>query len=62
MGYDVVICSDINRTVLSRTRNSPGRRLVAVQGGGFCMIGGYTAFGAGKWGPDRVGADDPGGP
>jgi uncharacterized membrane protein len=48
-GYDVVICSDINRTLLTDAQLAWTVELVATQGGGFCMIGGYTAFGAGKW-------------
>lgn len=47
--YDVVICSDITRTIFSDTQLAWTVDLVAQQGGGFCMIGGYTAFGAGKW-------------
>ena len=49
LGYDVVICSDINRTIFSEAQLAWTVELVASQGGGFCMIGGYTAFGAGKW-------------
>jgi uncharacterized membrane protein len=49
LGYDVVICSDINRTIFSDAQLAWTVDLVATQGGGFCMIGGYTAFGAGKW-------------
>ncbi|MBN2450555.1 MAG: hypothetical protein JXR77_09195 [Lentisphaeria bacterium] len=48
-GYDVVICSDINRTIFTEDQLSWTVELVAERGGGFCMIGGYTAFGAGKW-------------
>ena len=47
--YDVVICSDINRTIFTDKQLEWTRDLVARRGGGFCMIGGYTAFGAGKW-------------
>lgn len=47
--YDVVICSDINRTIFSDEQLAWTVELVAAQGGGFCMIGGHTSFGAGKW-------------
>jgi uncharacterized membrane protein len=49
LAYDVVICSDINRTIFTDAQLAWTVDLVAAQGGGFCMIGGYTAFGAGKW-------------
>lgn len=49
LSYDVVICSDINRTIFTDAQLAWTVELVAQQGGGFCMIGGYTAFGAGKW-------------
>ena len=49
LSYDVVICSDINRTIFSDDELAWTVDLVARQGGGFCMIGGYTAFGAGGW-------------
>lgn len=48
-GYDVVICSDINRSIFSDDQIEWTRQLVADNGGGFVMIGGYTAFGAGGW-------------
>jgi uncharacterized membrane protein len=48
-GYDVVICSDINRSIFSEDQLEWTRQLVAENGGGFVMIGGYTAFGAGGW-------------
>jgi uncharacterized membrane protein len=47
--YDVVICSDINRSIFSEEQLEWTRQLVAENGGGFAMIGGYTAFGAGGW-------------
>lgn len=47
--YDVVICSDINRSIFSDEQLEWTRQLVAENGGGFAMIGGYTAFGAGGW-------------
>jgi uncharacterized membrane protein len=49
LDYDAVICSDINRTIFSDQQLSWTVELVASQGGGFAMIGGYTSFGAGKW-------------
>jgi uncharacterized membrane protein len=49
MTFDVVICSDINRTIFSDQQLAWTVELVADQGGGFCMIGGHTSFGAGKW-------------
>jgi len=49
MDYDVVICSDINRTIFTDAQLAWTVELVANQGGGFCMIGGHTSFGAGKW-------------
>lgn len=47
--YDVIICSDINRSIFSDEQLQWTVDLVAARGGGFCMIGGYTAFGAGRW-------------
>jgi uncharacterized membrane protein len=47
--YDVVICSDINRSIFTDDQLEWTRQLVAENGGGFVMIGGYTAFGAGGW-------------
>ena len=47
--YDVVICSDINRSIFTDEQLAWTVELVAELGGGFCMIGGYTAFGAGGW-------------
>jgi len=49
MAYDVVICSDVNLSLFTPDQLAWTVDLVAKQGGGFCMIGGYTAFGAGKW-------------
>lgn len=49
LAYDVVICSDINRSIFSDEQLEWTRQLVAENGGGFAMIGGYTAFGAGGW-------------
>jgi uncharacterized membrane protein len=49
LAYDVVICSDINRSIFSDEQLEWTRQLVAENGGGFVMIGGYTAFGAGGW-------------
>ena len=49
LSYDVVICSDINRSVFTEDQLRWTVDLVTQRGGGFCMIGGYTAFGAGGW-------------
>ena len=47
--YDVVICSDINRFILSKEQLAWTRELIEKRGGGFCMIGGDTSFGDGGW-------------
>jgi uncharacterized membrane protein len=47
--YDVIICSDINRTAFSQAQLDWTVELVAKRGGGFAMIGGVTSFGAGFW-------------
>jgi uncharacterized membrane protein len=47
--YDVIICSDINRTAFSQQQLDWTVELVAKRGGGFAMIGGVTSFGAGFW-------------
>ena len=47
--YDVVICSDINRFILSKAQLAWTRELVEKRGAGFCMIGGNTSFGDGGW-------------
>ncbi|MFM1551145.1 MAG: glutamine amidotransferase [Lentisphaeria bacterium] len=47
--YDLVICSDINLSIFTPEQLQWTVDLVAERGGGFCMIGGYTAFGAGGW-------------
>lgn len=47
--YDVIICSDIKRSLFSQEQLDWTRKLVAEQGAGFCMIGGLTSFGAGDW-------------
>ncbi|MFP4580643.1 MAG: glutamine amidotransferase [Candidatus Sumerlaeia bacterium] len=47
--FDVVICSDINRFIFSEEQLEWTRDLVSERGGGFCMIGGHTSFGAGGW-------------
>lgn len=47
--YDVIICSDIKRSLFSHDQLNWTRKLVAEQGAGFCMIGGLTSFGAGDW-------------
>jgi uncharacterized membrane protein len=48
-GYDVVICSDINRTAFTQEQLDWTVELVHQRGGGFAMIGGNTSFGAGNW-------------
>ncbi|MCL3779591.1 hypothetical protein EMN47_04220 [Prolixibacteraceae bacterium JC049] len=47
--YDVVICSDINRTIFSDAQLQWTRDLIEKRGGGLCMIGGNTSFGSGGW-------------
>jgi uncharacterized membrane protein len=47
--YDVVICSDINRTAFTQEQLDWTVELVSKRGGGFAMIGGNTSFGAGFW-------------
>jgi uncharacterized membrane protein len=48
-GFDVVICSDINRTAFTQDQLDWTVELVRKRGGGFAMIGGNTSFGAGNW-------------
>jgi hypothetical protein len=48
-GYDVVICSDINRGAFTPEQLQWTVELVNQRGGGFAMVGGYTSFGAGRW-------------
>jgi uncharacterized membrane protein len=48
-GYDVVICSDINRTAFTQEQLDWTVELVHKRGGGFAMVGGNTSFGAGYW-------------
>jgi uncharacterized membrane protein len=48
-GYDVVICSDINRTAFTQEQLDWTVELVHKRGGGFAMVGGNTSFGAGFW-------------
>ncbi|BDD09188.1 hypothetical protein FUAX_16200 [Fulvitalea axinellae] len=47
--YDVVIISDINRSIFNDNQLKWTRELVEKHGGGFCMIGGNTSFGSGGW-------------
>ena len=47
--YDVIICSDINRTAFSQQQLEWTAELVAKRGGGFAMVGGNTSFGSGFW-------------
>jgi uncharacterized membrane protein len=49
LGYDVVICSDINRTAFTQEQLDWTVELVQKRGGGFAMVGGNTSFGAGFW-------------
>lgn len=48
-GYDVVICSDINRGAFTPEQLEWTVELVNQRGGGFAMVGGITSFGAGRW-------------
>jgi hypothetical protein len=48
-GYDVVICSDVNRGAFTPEQLEWTVELVNERGGGFAMVGGYTSFGAGRW-------------
>jgi hypothetical protein len=48
-GYDVVICSDINRGAFTPEQLDWTVELVNERGGGFAMVGGITSFGAGRW-------------
>ncbi len=48
-GYDVVICSDINRSAFTQEQLDWTVELVNKRGGGFAMVGGNTSFGAGFW-------------
>jgi hypothetical protein len=48
-GYDVVICSDVNRGAFTAEQLEWTVELVNQRGGGFAMVGGYTSFGAGRW-------------
>jgi uncharacterized membrane protein len=47
--YDVIICSDINRTAFTQQQLDWTVELVAKRGGGFAMVGGNTSFGSGFW-------------
>ncbi len=47
--YDVVICSDISIGAFTREQLDWTVELVSERGGGFVMVGGHTAFGAGGW-------------
>ena len=49
MSFDVIICSDINRSNFSQEQLEWVRELVSEKGGGFLMIGGITSFGDGEW-------------
>jgi uncharacterized membrane protein len=47
--FHVLICSDIERDVFTREQLENTVRFVEEFGGGFVMVGGVTAFGAGRW-------------
>lgn len=47
--YDIIVCSDINRSLFSEQQLQWVVDLVTEQGGGFVMIGGNTAFDTGEW-------------
>lgn len=47
--YDVILCSDIDRSAFTQEQLNWTVELVAERGGGFAMIGGVTSFGAGLW-------------
>ena len=47
--YDVIICSDIRLGLFSRRQQQNTVDFVARYGGGFVMIGGWTAFGPGGY-------------
>ena len=47
--YDVILCSDIDRSAFTPEQLNWTVELVAERGGGFAMIGGVTSFGAGLW-------------
>lgn len=47
--YDLVILSDINKTLLTIKQLNAIIKLVMKAGGGFIMIGGNTAFDTGGW-------------
>lgn len=52
--YDVIINSDIPRESFSSIQIDNTAKFVEEFGGGFVMIGGYTAFGAGHWDETRL--------
>ncbi len=47
--YDVIISSDIDREYFTDDQLQLTVDFVAEHGGGFCMVGGYTAFGTGGY-------------
>jgi uncharacterized membrane protein len=51
--FDAVICSDISRGAFTREQLDWTVELVSDRGGGFVMVGGHTAFGAGSWDQTR---------
>ncbi len=47
--YDVIIASDVNRSIITDEQKRWTVDLVAEEGRGFCMIGGHTSFGSGDY-------------
>ncbi len=47
--FHVVICSDIDKALFTQEQLQNTVRFVEEFGGGFVMVGGVTAFGAGHW-------------
>jgi uncharacterized membrane protein len=47
--YDVIICSDVDIEYFTREQVGDTVDFVERHGGGYCMVGGYTAFGAGGY-------------
>ena len=47
--YDVIICSDVDIEYFTKQQIEDTVDFVERHGGGYCMIGGYTAFGTGGY-------------
>ena len=47
--YDVLICSDVDIEYFTKEQIESTVDFVERHGGGYCMIGGYTAFGTGGY-------------